>query len=123
MSLLWLIPAAAVVSIPLKNWLERQDREARGATLEEAGGAVLDCSEIWHILMPVYTKLRKAGAWLPAPWISACIEAIEKGRECPPEIALAALLATGEDLAGTRWDTDEIAAVFAEAAGQLSALI
>lgn len=83
----------------------------------------VDCAEIWHILMPVYTKLRQAGAWLPVPWISSCIEAIEEGRECSPEAALAALIETGEDLAGTRWDTDDMADVFAEAAGSLAALI
>lgn len=121
MSILWLIPAAAIAAIPLKKWLEGQEGKGAEVALEEAGG--VDSAEIWRILMPVYTKLRKAGAWLPAPWISSCIEAIEEGRECSPEAALAALIETGEDLAGTRWDTDDMADVFAEAAGQLAALI
>lgn len=122
MTILWLIPLGAIAAIPLKAWIERQERK-NSTAIEAEEDTGVDCAEIWHILMPVYTKLRQAGAWLPVPWISSCIEAIEDGRECSPEAALAALIETGEDLAGTRWDTDDMADVFAEAAGRLAALI
>ena len=122
MTILWLIPLGAIAAIPLKAWIERQERKNSTAIEAEVDTGV-DCAEIWHILMPVYTKLRQAGAWLPVPWISSCIEAIEEGRECSLEAALAALIETGEDLAGTRWDTNDMADVFAEAAGRLAALI
>ena len=122
MTILWLIPLGAIAAIPLKAWIERQERK-NSTAIEAEEDTGVDCAEIWHILMPVYTKLRQAGAWLPVPWISSCIEAIEEGRECSLEAALAALIETGEDLAGTRWDTDDMAHVFAEAAGRLAALI
>lgn len=79
-------------------------------------------TEIWGILMGVYTKLRQARVSC-RPWVHDCIVAIETGRGCAPEIALAALAETGEDLAGTRWDTDKMAETFGEAAEKLAAMI
>jgi len=75
MTILWLIPLGAIAAIPLKAWIERQERK-NSTAIEAEEDTGVDCAEIWHILMPVYTKLRQAGAWLPVPWISSCIEAI-----------------------------------------------
>ena len=77
-------------------------------------------ADVWRVLMAVYTRLRQAGASLRVPWITGCIQAIEQGRGCPPDVAIAALVETGEELAGSRWDSDTLADVFADAARELA---
>ena len=78
---------------------------------------------VYETLMRVYTELRKAGAWVRRPWIRDCMKEIQEGRVCPPDIAIYALYHTAEDLAGTRWDNDEMAKTFGEAARELAEMI
>lgn len=123
MSIFWFaLPAAIACGILAgidKGRALRKAQEAMQQTETEAGGAP---GEILEILSQVYTKLRRAGASC-RPWIHDCIVAIEAGQGCDPVIALAALTETGEDLAGTRWDTDGMAETFGQAAEKLAALI
>lgn len=123
MSIFWIaLPAAIACGILAgidKGRALRKAQEAMQQTETETGGAP---GEISEILVPVYTKLRRAGASC-RPWIHDCIVAIEAGQGCDPEIAIAALTETGEDLAGSRWDTDEMAETFGQAAEKLAALI
>lgn len=123
MSIFWIALPAAIACGILKGIDKgralRKAQEAMQQTETEAGGAP---GEILEILSQVYTKLRRAGASC-RPWIHDCIAAIEAGQGCGPEIALAALNETGEDLAGSRWDTDEMAETFGQAAEKLAAMI
>lgn len=123
MSIFWIALPAAIACGILKGIDKgralRKAEEAMQQAEIETGG---DPDEIWQILMPVYTKLRQSRASC-RPWVHDCIVAIEAGRGCDPEIALAALTETGEDLAGTRWDTDKMAETFAEAAEKLAEMI
>lgn len=121
MSILWLIPAAMVVAVPFTKWIERRAIQEPGQEEKEEGEGAAP-GEILEILSQVYTKLRRAGASC-RPWIHDCIVAIEAGQGCGPEIAIAALTETGEDLAGSRWDTDEMAETFGKAAEKLAAMI
>ena len=113
---------AAFIIIPqeIKRHKEIERRYGKGET---EGLASDYSSEIWDILMGVYTKLRQSKATVHRPWIRGCMEAIKAGRSCPPDVAIMALFKTGEDLAGTRWDTDKMADVFAKATEKLVAMI
>lgn len=119
MSILWLIPAAAVLAVPVTRWIERRASIEAGQGEETTGG---DPDAIWQILMPVYTKLRQSRVSC-RPWIHDRIAEIERGGGCDPREALAALIMTGDDLAGTRWDTDEMASTFEEAAKALAEML
>ena len=96
MSIFWIaLPAAIACGILAgidKGRALRKAQEAMQQTETETGGAP---GEISEILVPVYTKLRRAGASC-RPWIHDCIVAIEAGQGCDPEIAIAAL--NGRDL-------------------------
>ena len=99
------------------------DEAARKAlNEEEAGGRAEPSEAVCRVLRDIYTKLRRGGVSLRSPWISGCIAAIEAGRDCPPDVAIQALIKTGEDLAGGRWDDDKTAEYFADAAAELSRL-
>lgn len=100
----------------------QEEAEAEIEALREAECKAEEAAAVWRVLMTVYTRLRQAGASVRHPWISGCIAAIEAGQDCPPEVAIRALIKTGEDLAGGRWDTDKTAEYFAEAAGRLAAM-
>lgn len=89
---------------------------------KEAEGRAETSAAVWRVLMDVYTKLRRDRVSIQTPWISGCIAAIEAGRDCPPDVAIKALIKTGEDLAGGRWDDDKTAEYFADAAAELSRL-
>lgn len=129
MELFWLLLPVAVACGIMEGKrkgqaLKEADEAARRALREEkeAGGRAESSAAVWRVLMDVYTKLRRAGVSLRSPWISGCIAAIEAGRDCPPDVAILALIKTGEDLAGGRWDTDKTAEYFADAAAELSRL-
>lgn len=79
--------------------------------------------EVREILGRVYTEMRKRGVYVYVPWVRDCIEEMDGGGVCLPEVAIAALVETGEDLNGTRWDTDDLALVFEDATKKLLALI
>lgn len=133
MSIFWIfLPAAIACGIlegrtrgkALREADEAREKEIQ-AEIEaekEAEAGLEQAADIWRILMPVYTKLRQAGAtcW---PWVHDCIKAIEKGEGGDPQEALAALIMTGDDLKGTRWDTDKMAEIFGKAAEKLAAMI
>lgn len=134
MSILWIfLPAAIACGIlegrtrgkALREADEAKEKEIQ-AEIEaemEAEAASQRAADVWDALMSVYTKLRQAGAWIHRPWIRGCMEEIRAGRECPPDIAIMALIKTGDDLAGSRWDTDEMAETFGQAAEKLAAMI
>ncbi len=128
MSIFWMFLPVAIACGVLEGKrrgqaLREADREAREAAIEEekAGEGLEASAEVWRVLMPVYTEIRKAGASC-RPWIHDCVQAIEAGRVCPAGVAILALLKTGEDLAGSRWDTDKMAEVFGQAAGKLATM-
>lgn len=116
MDIFYLILAGLVVGFALLIPIKRPEEHSAAESTNDYS------PEVWDILMGVYTKLRQARVSC-RPWIHDCIVAIEAGRGCDPEIALAALTETGEDLAGTRWDTDKMAETFGEAAEKLAAMI
>lgn len=129
MSILWLFLPVAIIFGALEGMSRgqklREADEARQKEVQtemEAEAGLEQAADVWRILMPVYTKLRQAGAtcW---PWIHDCIKAIEKGEGGDPQEALAALIMTGDDLKGTRWDTDKMAEIFGKAAEKLAAMI
>lgn len=124
MSILWLIPAAGLLAIPFARLIKKQAyREVSNYEAQFGGETKAGASdEILDVLRDVYSSLRRGGASC-RPWVHDCIVAIEAGQGCDPEIALAALTETGKDLAGSRWDTDEMADIFADAATKLAALI
>ena len=129
MSILWLFLPVAIIFGALEGMSRgqklREADEARQKEMQtemEAEAGLEQAADIWRILMPVYTKLRQAGAtcW---PWVHDCIKAIEKGEGGDPQQALAALIMTGDDLKGTRWDTEKMAEIFGKAAENLAAMI
>ena len=129
MSIFWLFLPVAIIFGALEGMSRgqklREADEARQKEVQaemEAEAGLEQAADVWRILMPVYTKLRQAGAtcW---PWVHDCIKAIEKGEGGDPKEALAALIMTGDDLKGTRWDTDEMAEIFGKAAEKLAAMI
>ena len=129
MSILWLFLPVAIIFGALEGMSRgqklREADEARQKEVQaemEAEAGLEQAADVWRILMPVYTKLRQAGAscW---PWVHDCIKAIEKGEGGDPQEALAALIMTGDDLKGTRWDTDKMAEIFGQAAEKLAAMI
>lgn len=125
MSILWLIPAAVLLAIPLGRLIKKQAYrevmayEAQFGDEETEEGASI---EVFDILTKVYTTLKRSRASC-RPWIHDCIVEMKEGRGCDPRDALAALIMTGDDLAGTRWDTDGMAETFGQAAEKLAALI
>ena len=134
MSIFWIfLPAAIACGIlegrtrgkALREADEAREKEIQ-AEIEaekEAEAASQQAADVWDALMSVYTKLRQAGAWIQRPWIRGCMEEIRAGRECPPDIAIMALIKTGDDLAGTRWYTYKMSEIFGKAAEKLAAMI
>lgn len=133
MSILWLFLPVAIIFGALEGMSRgkalREADEAKEKEIQaeieaemEAEAASQQAADVWDALMSVYTKLRQAGASC-RPWIHACMDEIKAGRECPPDVAILALIKTGDDLAGTRWDTDKMAEIFGKAAEKLAAMI
>lgn len=94
---LWLIPIAAAVEIPLALAI-RAGAEKKEAPQVDEQPAGVDNWAVWGILMNAYTKLRKGGFSVRHPWIAGCIVEIEKGGDCPADVAALAVRKTADDL-------------------------
>lgn len=124
MSIFWFALPAAIICGILEGKrrgeaLKKEEKRQEGEGVETPDTS----AEVWDALAGAYTALRKTGAYIRVPWIRDCLDAMQAGRECPPDVAIAALVETGEDLNGTRWDTDDLALVFEDATKKLLALI
>ena len=75
------------------------------AVLEEKEERAGAADAVRRVLMDAYTRLRKGGVSVRAPWISACIVAIDAGKACPPDLAVLAIEKTRRDLPEGRYNT------------------
>lgn len=93
------VPFLCVPIIARRNEIDRikdaeEEKRPEGKVLRE-------------ILVRCYWALEKQRARGYGSWIPSCVDAIDAGRDCPPEVAVLALEKTAEELAG-RVDTAPI---------------
>lgn len=115
MDLIMLIPVAAALELPLAVWIHKKVRRAQ----EKAEAATVavpfyDSAEVRRILGRAYTALRKAGVCVRVPYIAGAIEAIDSGRDCPPDLAIMAIEKTWQDLPDGRYNLEPLADAIAE---------
>ena len=82
----------------------RQNKEASYAIDPIADNQIDYSEEVWKILMSAYTKLRKGRVAGIHPWISACIAEIDKGGDCPPDVAEVAVWKTLKEIPRGRYN-------------------
>lgn len=108
-----LIPIAAL-ELPVAVWIHKQARKAQEEREVAPAVPYHDTAEVRRILGRAYTALRKAGVCVRVPYIAGAIEAIDSGRDCPPDVAIMAIEKTWQELPDGRYNLEPLAEAVVE---------
>jgi len=95
--------AIAALIVIVRGWIERKrDGEFMDDEIEEK--TYSGNGNVGRILYNAFRSLHRQGAGGYGPWLSSCIERINKGYIVPNKVALQAVRRTIADLDGSRFN-------------------